>query len=187
MPSTGVLTASGGFIGSIHDGGSGSSGTLTIRGTSSATKATASILMTDGVASTTTTTGTLVVTGGVGISGQITPGSISTGGAILTTSSMTANSIVESSSITLKENIKPLTGSLDLILQLDSKMYDRKDGSMKNETGLIAEEVEKIIPWIVKKDSDGNPSGILYTRLVAYLIESVKELHSQIKILKNVV
>ena len=57
-------------------GSAANSATLTIRGTSSATKATASILMTDGVASTTTGTGTLVVTGGVGISGAIYAGSI---------------------------------------------------------------------------------------------------------------
>jgi hypothetical protein len=65
VPSTGEL------LHPILSGASTNSATLTIRGTSSATKATASVLMTDGVASTTTATGTLVVTGGVGVSGAI--------------------------------------------------------------------------------------------------------------------
>ncbi len=65
VPSTGEL------LHPILSGASTNSGTLTIRGTSSATKATASVLMTDGVASTTNATGTLVVTGGVGVSGNI--------------------------------------------------------------------------------------------------------------------
>jgi hypothetical protein len=57
-------------------GSAASGGTLTIRGTSSGTKAAASVLLSDGVASTTTTSGTLVVTGGVGISGAIYAGSV---------------------------------------------------------------------------------------------------------------
>lgn len=73
VPSTGELFSTIGVHPNIIGGGS-ASGTITIRGTSSGTKATASVLMTDGVASTTTATGTLVVTGGVGISGNINIG-----------------------------------------------------------------------------------------------------------------
>jgi hypothetical protein len=51
-----------------------SGGTLTIKSTSNATKATAGILMTDNILSTTTGTGTLVVTGGVGVSENIRAG-----------------------------------------------------------------------------------------------------------------
>lgn len=65
VPSTGDLNVP------VISGASSNSATLTLRGTSSATKAAASILMTDNVAATSTTTGTLVVTGGVGISGNV--------------------------------------------------------------------------------------------------------------------
>ena len=167
VPSTGILTASGGFIGSTHDGGSGSSGTLTIRGTSSGTKATASILMTDGVASTTTATGTLVVTGGVGISGQIT-----------------AATIVETSSIAFKENIMPIENALDTVMKLFGVFYDRKD-TKEHEAGLIAEDVYKHAPDLVSLDKNGNPYGIKYTKLGAYLIESIKELKQEIDKLKG--
>jgi hypothetical protein len=120
-----------------------------------------------------TTSGTLRVTGGVGITGSCFIGA-----------TMSAATVTETSSITLKENIKPLTGALEAILQLNSKIYDRIDGSSKNEAGLIAEEVEKIIPYVVQKDGDGNPASIAYSRLVAYLIESIKELKSEINDLK---
>jgi hypothetical protein len=70
VPSTGELFSDIGRHPNVI-GSASTSGTLTIRGTSSATKATASVLMTDGVASSSTTTGTLVVTGGVGISGTL--------------------------------------------------------------------------------------------------------------------
>jgi hypothetical protein len=68
IPSTGELSSTLGRFANVV-GSAANSGTVTIRGTSSATKATASVLLTDGVTSSSTATGTLVVTGGVGISG----------------------------------------------------------------------------------------------------------------------
>ena len=167
VPSTGILTATG-YVGATHDGSTANSGTLTLRGTSSATKATASVLMSDGVASSTTATGTLVVTGGVGISGQLT-----------------AATLVETSSIAFKENVEPITGALDSILQLLGVTYDRKDGSRKHEIGLIAEDVYKIVPDLVTLDENGKPYGIQYTKLGAYLVECIKSLKEEINELKE--
>jgi hypothetical protein len=123
--------------------------------------------MTDAVASTTTTTGTLVVTGGVGISGQLT-----------------AATLVETSSIEFKENINPIENALDLVMQLAGVTYDRKDNK-EHEAGLIAEQVYKIIPDLVSLDANGKPHGIKYTKLGAYLIESIKELKKEIAELKG--
>jgi hypothetical protein len=60
-------------IGTIN-GSTAASGTLTLRSTSSATKGTAGVLLTDSIASSSSTTGSLVVTGGVGVSGDIYAG-----------------------------------------------------------------------------------------------------------------
>jgi lipopolysaccharide export system protein LptA len=97
----------------------------------------------------------------------------------------TSGGFVESSSIALKENVNPITGALDAILNLVGVTYDRKDGSRKNEAGLIAEEVEQIIPNLVSKDADGNAQGIYYSKLTAYLVEAIKGLQSQIDPLKE--
>lgn len=172
VPSTGELSSTIGRYANIV-GSNSSSATLTLRGTSSASKATASVLMTDGVASTTTSTGTLVVTGGVGVSGQITCATLST------------TSLTETSSITLKENITPIENALDHILQLVGVVYDRKDGSSKNEAGLIAEDVYKTLPNLVQLDENGKPLGIHYTKLTAYLIESIKTLKTKIDFLES--
>jgi hypothetical protein len=166
VPSTGQLTSTIGSFANVQ-GSSSDSGTVTIRGTSSATKATASVLMTDAVASSSTTTGTLVVTGGVGISGQLT-----------------ATTLVETSSIAFKENINPIDNALELIMQLAGVTYDRKDNK-EHEAGLIAEQVYKIIPDLVSLDANGKPHGIKYTKLGAYLIESIKELKQEINQLKD--
>ena len=107
IPSTGELTATAGNFTNVY-GSTSSSGTLTIRGTSNGTKASASVLMTDNVASSSTSTGTLVVTGGVGVSGQLT-----------------TTTLVETSSIAFKENIQPINNALDTVMQLLGVTYDR--------------------------------------------------------------
>ena len=78
VPSTGELSSTIARFANVV-GSASNSGTLTIRGTSSATKATASVLLTDGVAASSTTTGTLVVTGGVGVSGALHTGTLTAG------------------------------------------------------------------------------------------------------------
>lgn len=98
---------------------------------------------------------------------------------------LTVTSLTESSSITLKENVAPITDALSSVLQLVGVTYDRKDGSSKGEAGLIAEEVNKVIPNLVSKNEEGNPNGIHYTKLTAYLIESIKTLKQEIDQLKK--
>jgi hypothetical protein len=86
----------------------------------------------------------------------------------------------ETSSIVYKENVQPITGALALVNQLQGVTYDRKNGSSYNEAGLIAEAVNAIIPNLVKKNDNGDPEGINYTKLTAYLIEAVKELTARV-------
>ena len=93
--------------------------------------------------------------------------------------------ITESSSITYKENVDPITNALELVTQLVGVTYDRKDGSAKDRAGLIAEQVNEVLPNVVKKNEEGGAEAIAYTNLIAYLIESVKELKSEIDELRG--
>ena len=95
-------------------------------------------------------------------------------------------SITESSSIALKENVAPIENALDAIMRLVGVTYDRRDGSKQDEAGLIAEEVDKVLPNLVTKDQDGRPDAIHYTKLTAYLIEAVKSLKAEINGLKGI-
>ena len=85
----------------------------------------------------------------------------------------------------IKENVNPITDALQSVLQLSGVTYDRKDGSTKHEAGLIAEDVYNVLPNLVKLDDAGKPLGINYTKLTAYLIESVKSLTNEIAELKK--
>jgi len=98
---------------------------------------------------------------------------------------LTVTALTESSSIALKQNVNPITDALDNVLKLVGVTYDRRDGTRNNEPGLIAEDVNKIIPNLVTKDADGNPDGIHYSKLTAYLVEAIKALKAEIDDLKN--
>lgn len=103
----------------------------------------------------------------------------------LTCTALSAGTITETSSIVFKENLSPLSNVLNVVEDLNAYVYDRKDGSVKNEVGLIAEDVYKHIPNIVTLDKEGNPHGIQYSRLVPFLVECIKELKVELEKIKR--
>ena len=124
--------------------------------------------------------------GGQGATATDAANSVNITGGLGVSGTLYTTALVETSSIALKENINPITNALDAILQLTGVTYDRKDGSSKNEAGLIAEDVYKHAPDLVALDTDGNPYGIHYTKISAYLIECVKMLQAEINQLKGI-
>jgi hypothetical protein len=122
---------------------------------------------------------------GAAVTGAITATGNITGGNLTTAGTMTAATVTETSSLALKENFRPIENPLEKVLQLLGQIYDRKDGSSKDEAGLVAEDVYKIIPNLVKTDSNGNPESVFYSRLSVYLLESIKVLNDEIAILKG--
>lgn len=95
---------------------------------------------------------------------------------------LTSTDYNSSSDITLKTDIKDIVGALDTIKQLSGKSFTWIAGGAKGY-GLIAQEVEQIIPNIVVTN-DGI-KGINYINIIAFLIESIKELSSQVDQLKK--
>ncbi len=86
-----------------------------------------------------------------------------------------------------KENIKPLKGALEKVLRLQGVSYDWKANG-KHDIGFIAEEVGKIIPEVVDFEANGvDARSVDYARLVALLIEGMKEQQKQIEELRGVV
>jgi len=96
-----------------------------------------------------------------------------------------SGTLTEASSIALKENINPITDALSIIKNITGYTYDRKDGTATNQSGFIAEEVAEVLPGVVSLDQEGNPSGVQYTKIIAYLVESIKELKSELDELKR--
>jgi len=80
------------------------------------------------------------------------------------------------SDIRLKENIKVIPDALKKISTLRGVTYNRIDLTNKNrQSGVIAQEVEKVLPEVVQENEEGIKS-VAYGNMVGLLIESIKEL-----------
>lgn len=96
-------------------------------------------------------------------------------GNLEVTGTVEAVSYNSTSSIRYKTDVTPLTEALDMIKALDGVRFKWFD-SGKEDIGLIAEEVNKVLPEVVIKDNQGLPKAVDYGRITCVLIEAVKEL-----------
>ena len=95
-----------------------------------------------------------------------------------------------SSDIRLKENIIPIENALSKVESISGNTYDWKEGydeihSHKgNDVGVIAQEIEEILPQIVTNRDNGY-KAVQYEKIIPLLIEAIKELSAKIKGLEN--
>lgn len=103
-----------------------------------------------------------------------------------------ANSIAGSSDIRFKKNIRTIENALDKVKSLRGVYFnwnkdafpDRNFGA-QDELGFIAQEVEKVVPEIVTKENTKDEyRSVKYDKLVALLVEAIKEQQKQIDSLK---
>lgn len=86
------------------------------------------------------------------------------------------------SDINKKENIQPILGAIESINKINGYTFNWKYNG--NESiGVIAQEVEKILPCLVDNNEEGK--SVNYNGLVAMLIEVVKQQQKDINELKN--
>ena len=83
----------------------------------------------------------------------------------------------------LKDNITPLSNSLEKILSLNGYSFNWKSSGMK-DIGMIAQEVELVFPDIVHTDKVTGYKSVEYGNLVAPLIEAIKIQQQEIESLK---
>lgn len=81
------------------------------------------------------------------------------------------------SDVRLKSDIQTIANALEIVKRLRGTAYV-KDG--KASIGVIAQEVQQVIPQVVHENSDGYLS-VAYGNMVAVLIEAVKELDAKVE------
>jgi len=133
------------------------------------------------------TTGQFGITFGTQGSGSSNPQEnlrIASDGVITTTNDIVCGNnitavgeVTANSDIRIKTNIKTLENALDKVLQLRGVEYDRIDIN-KHQIGVIAQEVEKVLPDLVV---DGDKKSVAYGNITAVLIEAIKEQQKQIE------
>ncbi|WP_307988343.1 tail fiber domain-containing protein [uncultured Pseudomonas sp.] len=71
-----------------------------------------------------------------------------------------------------------MKNATDTLLQIQGVTFDWKDGGRK-DIGVLAQNVQKVYPQLVREDN--NQLRVDYEKLVAPLIESVREMDARIK------
>ncbi len=104
-----------------------------------------------------------------------------------------AGDIIGYSDPRLKDDVRRITGALDLVQQLNgvrfvwnnrSELVAGKAG--KTDIGVLANEVQAVLPELVSPImTDGNNGetylGVAYEKLVPVLIEAIKELNAKVE------
>ena len=81
-----------------------------------------------------------------------------------------------------KENVETVENGLELVDQLRGVWYN-KLGSEERKVGVIAQEVEEVLPEVVRTDPAGMKS-VDYGKMVGVLIEAIKDLKAEVEELK---
>ena len=81
----------------------------------------------------------------------------------------------------LKSDIEDICCPLDKVNALRGVTY-KKDG--EQQLGVIAQEIEKILPEVVRENDDGYKT-VSYNQIIGVLIGAVQELSAQVEELKN--
>jgi hypothetical protein len=123
------------------------------------------------------------VTGNITGGNILTSGVISATGNITTAADVTAQNVNSLSDAVLKDNINQLNDTRSVINQLFGVEYDWKNGT-GHSYGLIAQDVEKVLPSAVKTNDAGLKS-VNYNMIIPFLIETIKHLGSEVDELKK--
>ena len=101
-------------------------------------------------------------------------------GSIRATGSITANSDAR-----LKKNIERIENALEKVEQISGYTYNTIYDEDRH-AGVIAQEIDKVLPEIVNKGNDGL-MGVEYGNISALLIEAIKDLKKDNESLKAIV
>ena len=92
----------------------------------------------------------------------------------------------------LKENITPIANALEKVRSLTGVEFDWKEetksvhGYEGHDTGIIAQEVQAVMPTAVRTNDSGYLS-VRYEKMIALLVEAMKEQQAQIEELKKLI
>ena len=88
----------------------------------------------------------------------------------------------------LKENIKPIESALEKAIKLQGVTFDWKKSdselNIKEDIGFIAQDVQKVVPELVRENKNGMLS-MRHQGIAPILLEAIKELKNEIEELKK--
>ena len=118
--------------------------------------------------------------GRLGIGNESPTEALDVTGNIKASQTVSAADFNTTSDVTLKTDISTIENAVELISSIRGVRFTWKE-RLTPSLGVIAQEVEAVIPELV---TDGNPKQVNYNGLIGVLVESVKELNTQVNDLK---
>jgi hypothetical protein len=99
---------------------------------------------------------------------------------ITSTGNLVITGTLTSSDERLKKNISHIDHPMEVLDQLNGYHYYWKDDwrAQERQSGLLAQEVEKVLPELVGEDENGI-KAVNYTAMIPYLLEAVKEIKAE--------
>jgi len=95
---------------------------------------------------------------------------------------VTAPNFVSSSDARLKSDVETIAGALALVSALRGVRFTM-DGM--RQIGVIAQEIEPVLPEVVQADAEGDQLSVAYGNITGLLIEAVKELTARVAALEE--
>jgi hypothetical protein len=98
------------------------------------------------------------------------------------------NGTIQTSDARLKKNIQPLGYGLREVMQLNPISYNWIDNAMPGrKIGLIAQDVQHIVPEVVTGDPQNDTLGMNYAEIVPVLINAIKDLNNEVNELEQLI
>jgi hypothetical protein len=92
-----------------------------------------------------------------------------------------ANGVIQTSDERLKENVVPLKYGIAEVMKLEPVTFSWINDTGERYPGLIAQEVQMIMPEVVRGSADEESTlGLNYSELVPVLISAIQDLHREV-------
>jgi hypothetical protein len=127
----------------------------------------------------TNTSGNLIIKSGTTTAATFSGANVTFAGTLASGAITSSGDVTAFSDMNLKSDIRTIPNALDKVSDMRG-VYFIRDGEAG--TGVIAQEVENILPEVVK---DGEYKSVAYGNMVGILIEAIKELKAEVEKLKE--
>ena len=128
----------------------------------------------------TNTSGNLIIKSGTTTAATFSGANVTFAGTLASGAITSSGDVTAFSDMRIKHDIETIEGALAKVSDMRGVYFKRNNGEAG--TGVIAQEVENILPEVVK---DGEYKSVAYGNMVGVLIEAIKELKKEVETLKE--
>lgn len=126
------------------------------------------------------TSGNILIKSGTTTAATFSGANVTFAGTLASGAITSSGDVTAFSDMRIKHDIETIEGALAKVSDMRGVYFKRNNGEAG--TGVIAQEIENILPEVVK---DGEYKSVAYGNMVGILIEAIKELKAEVEKLKE--